>query len=91
MLDIPIEYSEIFTRIMYFAPVLILLIVFWCINKKRIWIAIPITIITDLITFWNVLTYYESWQLALVFLIPQIIVVAIIALAVMFISKRKRA
>ena len=89
MFDIPFEYGEIFTIIMYFAPALISLVALWFINKKFIWLSIPITIIADLIAFWSALTYYESWQLALVFLIPQIIVVTAISLFIMRIYRRK--
>lgn len=86
---IPFEYGETFTVVMYFVPALISLVALWFINKKRICIAIPITIIVDLITFWDVLTYYESRPLALVFLIPQVIIVAAISLIIMRIYKKK--
>ena len=89
MFDIPFEYGEAFTIIMYFAPALISLVVLWFANKKLSWIAIPITIIADLVAFWSALTNYEFWQLALVFLIPQIIVVTAISLIIMRIYRRK--
>jgi hypothetical protein len=91
MFDIPIEYSELFTIIMYFAPAIISLVVLGIKNRRFIWIAIPITIIADLIAYWRVLVYYETRQLALMFLIPQVVVVTIIAFVVMLIHKKRTA
>ena len=88
MSDLLIQYGEIISITMYFAPAIISLIVLWFVNKKLIWLSVPITIAVDLIVFWGALTNYEFWQLALVFLIPQIIVVTGISLIVMHFHKK---
>ena len=90
MFDIPFEYSEAFTVIMYFAPALISLIVLFFAKRKLIWLSIPITIIADILAFGKALVYYEFWRLALVFLIPQIIVVTAISIAIMLIHRKRR-
>jgi hypothetical protein len=89
MFDIPVEHSELFTVVMYFAPAIISLVSFGIIKRKLIWIAIPITVVADLIAFWSVLTNYETRQLALVFLVPQIFIVSVIAFVVMYIHKKR--
>lgn len=91
MFDIPFEYSEIFTIIMYFAPALISLMILYFAKRKMIWLSIPITIIFDILAFGKALVNYEFWQLTLVFLIPQIAVVAIISFIVMYINKKRTA
>ena len=83
MFDIPFEYSEAFTFVMYLAPAIISLVVLGIVKRKFIWLSIPITIVADLIAFWSVLIYYESRGLALVFLIPQVFVVTAISAVVM--------
>jgi hypothetical protein len=75
---------------MYFAPALISLTILFIVKRKMIWLSIPITIIADLVVFWNGLTYYESQGLVIVFLIPQIIVVSVISITITFVH-RKRA
>jgi len=88
MSDLLLQYGEIIAIIMYFVPAIVSLFVFWFVNKKLIWLSIPITIAADLIAFWGALTNYEFWQLALIFLIPQIIVVTIITLIIMHFHKK---
>ena len=88
MFNIPYEYSEAFAFLMYFAPAFISLAVLFFAKRKLIWLSIPITIIADLLAFWSALTYYEFWQLALLFLIPQIIIVTIISLIIMLIYRK---
>ena len=89
MADLLSSYGDIITIIMYFAPAVISLVILGFMKKKLIWLSIPITIVADLIAFWDALTNYEFWQLALVFLIPQIIVVTIVSLSIMRFSKKK--
>ncbi|MCL2603661.1 MAG: hypothetical protein FWD90_04205 [Defluviitaleaceae bacterium] len=89
MFGISPEYSESFMIIMYFLPALVSLIVLLFAKRKLIWLAIPITITADLITFWGAITYYETRGLAFLFLIPQIIVVSIISLVIMLVHKKR--
>ena len=83
------KYGEIITVTIYFTPAIISFIVLWVFNKKLIWLSIPITIAADMIAFWSALTNYEFRELALIFLIPQIIVVTIISLIIMHLDKKK--
>jgi hypothetical protein len=89
MFDIPIQYSEIFVVAMYFVPALISLTVLFIVKRKMIWLSIPITIIADLVAFWNGLTYYESRGLVLLFLIPQIIFVSIISVTITLVHRKR--
>ena len=88
MSDFLFQYGEIVAIIMYFLPALISLFVFWLVNKKLIWLSIPITIAADLIAFWGALTNYEFRQLALIFLVPQIIVVTIISVITVHLHRK---
>ena len=90
MFDSRFLYGEAFSIIMYFAPAIISLVVLGLVKRNLIWMSIPITIIADLIAFWSVLAYYESRGVALVFLIPQIIVVAAISAFVLYKSKKHK-
>ena len=90
MFDIPFEYSEAFTFVMYLAPAIISLVVLGIVKRKLIWLSIPITIFADLIAFWSVLIYYESRGLALVFLIPQVFVVTAISAVFMYRNKKHK-
>jgi len=83
------EYGGMITITMYFAPAIISLIVLWFVNKKLIWLSIPITIAADLITFWGALANYEFWRIALIFLIPQMIVVTIVSLVIMYLHRKR--
>ena len=81
MLDM--EYTKAFTIIMYFAPAIISLIAFYFLKRKLIWLTVPITAIFDVIAFWDVILYYESRMLSMIFLIPQLIIVGVISFFIM--------
>ncbi len=86
---IPFEYLGVFSVGMFFIPPIVSLAMFYILKRELIWLSILITVIVDVIVFRDVLTYYETRSLALLFLIPQVFVVAVISLYLTY-KKRQR-
>lgn len=84
------EYTTTFAVIMYFVPAIISLLAFFFLKKKFIWLAVPITALFDVIAFWDVITYYESQMLSMIFLIPQLIIVGAISFLVFWRNRKKK-
>lgn len=81
--------SEGFSIFMFFVPPIISLITLYFLKRKLIWLSIPITILFDLL-FWGKAILDSSYGrgLTAIFLIPQISVVIIISLAIIYREKR---
>jgi preprotein translocase subunit YajC len=90
MSDFLMQYGEVFSIVMFFAPLILFLSVLYFIKRRWIWLAIPITIVVDLFVWGKGVFESPHGGVALVFLIPQIIVVAVISFAILFFEKNKK-
>ena len=69
---------------MFFVPPAAALLVLYCMKRNLVWLAIPITLLTDAL-FWGpaIAKAGNYGGTALIFLIPQVIVVTLLSLAIM--------
>ena len=82
--------SEAFSIFMFFVPPIAALIALFWIRRKLIWVSIPITVLIDGVIWGTAITGGGSHgKIALVFLIPQVIVVILISLFIMWREKRR--
>lgn len=92
MTDFLFRYSEIISIIMFFAPPILSVLILYFIKRSWIWLSIPITIVIDLLVWGKGIFESSHGAIALVFLIPQVVVVAIISIVILYLEKhRKRA
>ena len=89
MMEFIYRYNVELAWIVYFACAIIPLVVIWFMNKKRIWLAIPITIGISFINFGGMLLHSQTRSFILTLLIPQIIVVTIVSLTIMYLHRKK--
>lgn len=92
MTDLLMKYGEALSITAYFLPAVISLAVLFAVKKKWIWMSVPIVVIIDLIVFGDALIYNfgEFRSIALVFLIPQILITAIISSSILWFGIRKK-
>lgn len=90
MSDFLMLYGEMFSMVMFFVPPILFLSALYFINRRWIWLSIPITIVVDLLVWGKAIFESAHGGVALVFLIPQIIVVAVISFVVIFLEKRRK-
>lgn len=77
--------SEGFSIFMFLAPPVAALLALYFIQKKLIWLSVPITLVIDALFWGPVMIKAGSYGGVLwVFLIPQVIVVALISLLVIW-------
>ena len=77
--------TETFSIFMFIMPSIISLIILYFLDRRLIWLSIPITILFDLLV-WGKAIFDSSYArgLATVFLIPQIVVVIIISIVTIY-------
>lgn len=90
MTEFLIRYGEVFSIVMYLIPPLFSLLILFFVNRKLIWISVPVTIIVDLLIWGKGLLYPDHRGLVLLFLVPQVIITATISFVVLYISKHRK-
>lgn len=90
MTDFLFRYGEIISIIMFSAPPILSMLILYFIKRNWIWLFIPITILIDLLVWGKGIFDSSHGAIALVFLVPQIIVVAIISLLIFYLEKRRQ-
>ncbi|MDD4726699.1 MAG: hypothetical protein PHR70_07925 [Tissierellia bacterium] len=90
MLDLLMQYGEMFSIIMFFIPAIFSMLVLYFAKRNWIWVSIPITIIVDLLVWGKAIVELSHARVLLIFLIPQVTVVAIISLVIIFLENRRR-
>lgn len=90
MSDFLMQYGEVFSIVMFFVPPILFLSTLYFIKRRWMWLAIPITIVVDLLVWGKGVFESPHGGVTLVFLIPQIIVVAVISFANLFFEKHKK-
>lgn len=89
MNDFLMQYGEVFSVVMFFVPPILCLWALYFIKRRWIWLAVPVTIGVDLLVWGKGLFESPHGGVAIVFLIPQIIVVAVISFAILVLENRK--
>ena len=86
----PCYTSESFSMFMFFVPPLVAaLLILYFIRKKLVWVAIPITLLLDFLIWGPAIAKAGSYGgAALIFLIPQVIVVTLMSLLIMRSAKK---
>ena len=92
MTDFLFQYGDIISIIMFFVPPVLSVLILYFIKRSWIWLSIPITIVVDLLIWGEGIFQSSHGSIVLVFLIPQVIVVAIISFGILYLEiRRKRA
>jgi len=90
MADFLMQYGEVFSIIMFFIlPILSMLILYFT-KRNWIWMSIPITIVVDLLVWGKGIFELSHGRVALIFLIPQVTIVTIISLVILYLENRKK-
>ena len=85
----PWHTSEFFSMFMFFVPPIAALLVLYFIRRKLVWVAIPFTVLLDALFWGPAIAKAGSYGgTALIFLIPQVIVVTLISLLIMRSAKK---
>ena len=90
MTDFLMQYGEKFSIIMFFIPPILSVIILYFTKRNWIWLSIPITIVVDLLVWGKGIFELSHGRIALVFLIPQVTVIAIISFMIFYLEKRKK-
>lgn len=90
MTDFLMQYGEVFSIIMFFIPPILSVLILYFIKQNWIWLSIPITIVIDLLVWGKGIFESSHGGIALVFLIPQVTVVAIISFVILYLEKRRK-
>ncbi len=90
MTDFLFQYGEIISIIMFFVPSILSVLILYFIRRNWIWLSIPITIVIDLLVWGKGIFESSHGAIALVFLIPQVTVVAIISFVILYLEKRRK-
>lgn len=90
MNDILMQYGEVFSIVMFFVPPILILSALYLIKRRCMWLAIPITIVVDLLIWGKGVFESPHGGAALAFLIPQIIVVTVISFVILFFEKDRK-
>ena len=90
MADFLMQYGEIFSIIMFFIPPILSVIILYFAKRNWIWLSIPVTIVVDLLVWGKGIFELSHGRIALVFLIPQVTVIAIISFMIFYLEKRKK-
>lgn len=72
---------------MFFVPPIFSVLISYFIKRNWIWLSIPITVVIDLLVWGKVIFELSHGRVALVFLIPQVTVIAIISLWILYLEK----
>ena len=91
MTDFLMQYGELFSIIMFFIPPILSALVFYFTKRNWIWLSIPITIVVDLLVWRKGIFESSHGGVALVFLIPQVTVIAIISFVILYLEKRRKS
>ena len=90
MTDFLMQYGEKFSIIMFFIPPILSVIILYFTKRNWIWLSIPVTIVVDLLVWGKGIFELSHGRIALVFLIPQVTVIAIISFMIFYLEKRKK-
>jgi hypothetical protein len=90
MTEFLIQYGELFSIIMFFIPPMLSVLILYFIKRNWIWMSIPITIMVDLLVWGKALLESSHGRVSLVFLIPQVTIIAIISFLIRHDEKRKK-
>jgi hypothetical protein len=90
MTDFLMQYGEKFSIIMFFIPPILSVLILYFTKRNWIWLSIPITIVVDLLVWGKGIFELPHDRVALVFLIPQVTVIAIISFVILYLEKRRK-
>lgn len=90
MLDFIMQYGEMFFTIMFLLPAILSMLILYFTKRNWIWMSIPITIVVDLLVWGKGIIESPHGGIALVFLIPQATIVAIISFVILYLEKRRK-
>lgn len=89
MSDFLMRYGEAFSVVLFFAPAILCILVLYFTKPSWIWLSIPVTVAVDLLVWGKVIFGLPHGKVALVFLIPQVILVTVISLIIYHLQKRR--
>ncbi len=90
MTDFLFRYGEIISITVFFVPPILSVLILYFIKRNWIWLSIPITIVIDLLVWGKGIFESSHGGIVLVFLIPQVTVVAIISVVILYLEKRRK-
>ena len=90
MTDFLFRYGEIISITVFFVPPILSVLILYFIKRNWIWLSIPITIVIDLLVWGKGIFESSHGGIVLVFLIPQVTVVAIISVVILYIKRRRK-
>lgn len=81
--------SSAFAITMFFLPPLVSLVLLYLLKRERIWLSVPITLAADLLVWGPAVLHGGSHgTLAWVFLLPQLLIVALLSLLALRAGKK---